>query len=152
MRRPSALGGLWKRDLRYLPTDLRNRRNLARGGYSSSPVLDLQGQARRRHSFREFLHRGWRRARTTGGERQGREVAGGPPCSTPRHLVPRREPTRDRAPGSYAVAPSSRIVPPPEAAGFGINFYARNDAPRRASVKKHTSNPKIQLKMQKRVF
>ena len=59
------------------PTDLRNRRNLARGvllvdSESSSPV---QGQARRRHSFREFLHRGWRRARTTGGERQGREVA-----------------------------------------------------------------------------
>ena len=56
------------------PTDLRNRRNLARGvllvdSESSSPV---QGQARRRHSFREFLHRGWRRARTTGGGRQGR--------------------------------------------------------------------------------
>ena len=33
---------------RSYPTDLRNRRNLARGGYSSSPVLDLQGQARRR--------------------------------------------------------------------------------------------------------
>ena len=46
----------------YLPNDLRNRRNLARGGYSSSPVPDLQGQARLRHSFREFLFRGWRRA------------------------------------------------------------------------------------------
>ena len=43
------------------PTDLRNRRNLARGvllvdSESSSPV---QGQARRRHSFGEFLFRGW---------------------------------------------------------------------------------------------
>ena len=62
------------------PTDLRNRRNLARGvllvdSESSSPV---QGQARRRHSFREFLHRGWRRARTTGGERQGRGSRLGP--------------------------------------------------------------------------
>jgi len=46
-----------------LPNDLRNRRNLARGGYSSSPVPDLQGQARLRHSFREFLFRGGRRAR-----------------------------------------------------------------------------------------
>jgi hypothetical protein len=62
----------------HLPTDLRNRRNLARGGYSSSPVLDLQGQARRRHSFGEFLHRRWRRARATGGERQGRGSRWGP--------------------------------------------------------------------------
>ena len=35
----------------FLPYDLRNRRNLARGRYSSSPVPDLQGQARLRHSF-----------------------------------------------------------------------------------------------------
>ena len=65
MRQSSALREPWKRDLGktcYLPNDLRNRRNLARGGYSSSPVPDLQGQARLRHSFREFLFRGWRRA------------------------------------------------------------------------------------------
>ena len=61
-----------------LPYDLRNRRNLARGGYSSSPVLDLQGQARRRHSFGEFLFRGGRPARTTGGKRQGRGSRWGP--------------------------------------------------------------------------
>ena len=66
------------RSFALLPYDLRNRRNLARGGYSSSPVLDLQGQARRRHSFGEFLFRGGRPARTTGGKRQGRGSRWGP--------------------------------------------------------------------------
>ena len=81
MRQSSAPREPWKQTMAYycyLPNDLRNRRNLARGGYSSSPVPDLQGQARLRHSFREFLHRGWRRARTTGGERQGRGSRLGP--------------------------------------------------------------------------
>ena len=49
------------------PTDLRNRRNLARGvllvdSESSSPV---QGQARRRHSFGEFSRAAPRRRQKT---------------------------------------------------------------------------------------
>ena len=42
----------------YLPTDLRNRRNLARGGYSSRPVPDLRGQARLRPPFTSFCTAG----------------------------------------------------------------------------------------------
>ena len=42
----------------YLPNDLRNRRNLARGGYSSRPVPDLRGQARLRPPFTSFCTAG----------------------------------------------------------------------------------------------
>ena len=100
-----------------LPTDLRNRRNQPGGGDSSSPA----GKARYRHSFREFLHRGGRRARTTrtGGERQGRgsEVAGGPSCSTPTS----RRPTR---------CPS--LGPPPPEIDFGRPSGAAPRGTRRA--------------------
>ena len=42
----------------HLPNDLRNRRNLARGGYSSRPVPDLRGQARLRPPFTSFCTAG----------------------------------------------------------------------------------------------
>ena len=50
--------------------------------YLQSISVD-KGQARLRHSFREFLFRGGRRARTTGGERHGRGSRLGPVALDP---------------------------------------------------------------------
>ena len=66
----------------YLPNDLRNRRNLARGGYSSRPVPDLRGQARLRPPFTSFCTAGGDELARRGGSDRGGEVAGGPSCST----------------------------------------------------------------------
>ena len=69
-------------NLCYLPTDLRNRRNLARGGYSSRPVPVLRGQARLRPPFTSFCTAGGDELARRGGSDRGGEVAGGPSCST----------------------------------------------------------------------
>ena len=66
----------------HLPNDLRNRRNLARGGYSSRPVPDLRGQARLRPPFTSFCTAGGDELARRGGSDRGGEVAWGPPCST----------------------------------------------------------------------
>ena len=66
----------------YLPNDLRNRRNLARGGYSSRPVPDLRGQARLRPPFTSFCTAGGDELARRGGSDRGGEVAWGPSCST----------------------------------------------------------------------
>ena len=85
MQQPSTLGEPWKPLLSnscYLPIDLRNRRNLARGGYSSRPVPDLRGQARLRPPFTSFCTAGGDELARRGGSDRGGEVAGGPSCST----------------------------------------------------------------------
>lgn len=53
------------------PTDLRNRRNLARGGYSSRPVPDLRGQARLRPPFTSFCTAGGDELARRGGSDRG---------------------------------------------------------------------------------
>ena len=66
----------------HLPNDLRNRRNLARGGYSSRPVPDLRGQARLRPPFTSFCTAGGDELARRGGSDRGGEVAWGPSWST----------------------------------------------------------------------
>ena len=98
MRQPSALGEPWKQIWAYLPNDLRNRRNLARGGYSSRPVPDLRGQARLRPPFTSFCTAGGDELARRGGSDRGGEVAGGPSCST--QPVEGRPVARRKAPAS----------------------------------------------------
>ena len=109
--RSSALREPWKQDLPYLPNDLRNRRNLARGGYSSRPVPDLRGQARLRPPFTSFCTAGGDELARRGGSDRGGEVAGGPSCSTQpvegRPVARRLDPRRRRS--CLAGRPAPRL-------------------------------------------